>query len=229
MRTGADAVMKKSRFVLACLVLCVFLALPSALRAGSIHDAVSLGDTATVRKFLSAQPHLINDRESLDGQTPLAVAVGQRDKEMARFLLDNGADPNLADLKGVSPLCIAVRHNDRAMVDLLLGRGADVNRPAQASYDISALHVAVQHDNPDLTLIRTLLAKGAEPNAKDKDGITPLHVAAFRNLKDVVELLVLNKADINAKTNDGKTPMDLAAKNGNFEVVEYLKNLGPRE
>lgn len=57
-------------------------------------------------------------------------------------------------------------------------------------------------------------------------GMSPLHWAAARGHKDVVELLVANKIDINAKDNDGETPLNLAGKQGQLEVVQWLREHG---
>jgi hypothetical protein len=62
-------------------------------------------------------------------------------------------------------------------------------------------------------------------NGKDDDGWTPLHYAALKGHKNVVELLLTNNAEINPKTNDGLTPLHCAASggwDGNKEVAELL-------
>ena len=70
-------------------------------------------------------------------------------------------------------------------------------------------------------LVELLLAKGADANATDRNGETPLHVAARAGGKDVVVLLLGHKADVNAKDASGKTPLHLAVTR-DLGVVEAL-------
>ncbi len=52
--------------------------------------------------------------------------------------------------------------------------------------------------------MKLLVAKGADINAKDYNGTTPLHEAAWSGHKDVVELLVDNGANVSAKDDESK-------------------------
>jgi ankyrin repeat protein len=74
-----------------------------------------------------------------------------------------------------------------------------------------------------------LLAKGAEVNAKNKWGETPLHIAAFKSRKDVAELLLAGKAEVNAKDNKDSTPLHAAKLKGNADLVELLRQHGGQE
>jgi len=56
-----------------------------------------------------------------------------------------------------------------------------------------------------------LLAKGADVDAKDGSGQTPLHVASSLETKRVPELLIAKGANVNARDNRGNTPLHLAA------------------
>ena len=76
-------------------------------------------------------------------------------------------------------------------------------------------------------VVELLLSKGAEVNAKNRDGWTPLHEAASSGQKDVVELLLSKGAEVNAKVKDGRTPLHEAAyADRKKEVVELLLSKG---
>jgi len=62
-----------------------------------------------------------------DGDTPLLIAVQQRDSKKVRLLLDAGAQVNAADGQGYTPLMFAGMADNPEMVQELLRRGADVN------------------------------------------------------------------------------------------------------
>ena len=74
--------------------------------------------------------------------------------------------------------------------------------------------------------IRPLLAAGASPNAKDKGGKTPLHMAAWRGNLEAVQVLLDARANPKAKDKRGKTPLHWAADGGHAEVVQALLAAG---
>jgi len=74
----------------------------------------------------------------------------------------------------------------------------------------------------NIEAVKQAIAAGADVNAKDKHGNTPLDLAAREGHKEVAELLIANGANVNAKTNGGWTPLHYAAKEGHKEVVELL-------
>jgi len=68
-------------------------------------------------------------------------------------------------------------------------------------------------------------------NAKDKRGLTPLHIAAGARRKEIVELLITEGADVNAKLvsdgpHKGKTPLDAANETNHPEIADLLRKHG---
>ena len=68
------------------------------------------------------------------------------------------------------------------------------------------------------------LAAGVDVNAKDVDGINPLHYATWTDHKETVELLIDKGADVNAKDAAGNTPLDLSI--SKLEIADLLRKHG---
>ena len=78
----------------------------------------------------------------------------------------------------------------------------------------------------DETVCKQLLAKGANVNARDEDGCTPLIWAVLAKNKNVVELLLAHGADVNCKNNQGETAIYWAAMSGDMEIASLLLQKG---
>jgi TPR repeat protein len=68
----------------------------------------------------------------------------------------------------------------------------------------------------------SLLAKGADVNAKNFDGLTPLHYSAARGYKSMVELLLANHADVHVTSRSGCTPLHFAVQENQETIAELL-------
>jgi ankyrin repeat protein len=75
------------------------------------------------------------------------------------------------------------------------------------------------------TVVRYLLDEGADVNAREKLGGTPLMEAAYAGYLEVIKELLFRGAEINAIGNDG-TALDIAVSRNNAAAVDLLKHYG---
>lgn len=111
---------------------------------------------------------VINARDITSGETGLHIVVGRRDLTWTRWLLQEGANPNLADNRGRVPLQVAIEIGFLEGVEALLRRGAQVDVPN--SVGETPLITAVLTRN--IELMEILLSGGANPDLTDNTGRT---------------------------------------------------------
>ena len=161
-----------------------------------------------------------------NGMTPLhAVIVGSpvsqsHKKGMVEVLISKGADVNVTDSQGGTPLWYAKEGGYKEIVELLRKHGAKDAAPG------ASLHLHQAASKGDIDEIKSLIARGADINTKDKEGRTPLHTAARSCQKELVQLMLAKGADVNTKDKRGWRPLDEAVTGGHKEVVELLIEAG---
>jgi len=148
-----------------------------------------------------------------------AVAVGQTHKVLD-FLNDQPTLLNDYSHDGFTALGLAAFFGHRNIVLELVARGAQVNAISQNSMKVMALHSAVAHRHTEIADI--LLANGADVNAKQQDGFTPLLEAVHNSQLDMIELLLQRGANVTLAKDDGQTPLAIAQEEGNGEVIDLL-------
>ena len=88
---------------------------------------------------------------------------------------------------------------------------------------VTVLHIASKQIN-EPEIIDLLVKSGANVNAQDAEGFTPLHMAAIHGNLKIVKKLVDLEADVNIITTDGKNAAELAHLNEELEIEEYLES-----
>jgi len=96
--------------------------------------------------------------------------------------------------------------------------------PSTAKAPDISIHKAAQEGN--IEAVKQHLAAGADVNAKDEDGWTPLHLAAEEGHKEIAELLIDKGADVNAGEEEAYTPLDHATLWGHKETSDLLRKHG---
>ena len=163
------------------------------------------------------------------------MVVSFHDVNATNLLLQFGADVNKAAKDGTAPLHTASIHGHPDIVRILLGYGANVN--AHGGYQRrTPLHDAAMVDDlvdeeyeprSNREVVELLLSRGADINAINVHGQTPLWDALYARFNDVTELLIKHGADINAKNYvDGKTVLHAAAFNIDLEAVKLFVSRG---
>lgn len=140
----------------------------------SFGEAVALGDRDRVAALLRDDPRLLHSRTA-DGFPPVGLAIFFRHGELARWLIEQGADVSAAasNAQRVAPVHAAAAVCDRETMRMLLARGADVHATQQSEY--TPLHGAASRG--DIEMGKLLLEYGARRDAKASDGMTPADVA----------------------------------------------------
>ena len=88
---------------------------------------------------------------------------------------------------------------------------------------VTILHIASKENN-EPEIIDLLVKSGANVNAQDAEGFTPLHMATIHGNLKIVKKLVDLEADVDIVTTDGKTAAELAQLNEELEIEEYLES-----
>lgn len=119
----------------------------------------------------------------------------------------------------------AVKKKDGAEVEQLLGQpGTTLVNTRDATTGETALHVVTARR--DTTWMSYLLAKGANVNARDNRGVTPLVVASNLGFEEGVALLVDNKARVDEPTATGETPLIMAVHRRAIGMMRILLKAG---
>ena len=192
----------------------------------SFYNEIRANNMETVPLFVKAGINLEGGDEAgkllargIKDHTAFMVALSSKHMEMAKFLIEHGADINATNAKGATMLWMAVDNGDLELAKFLIGNGADVNFDEKNIGPI-LIRTSINH-NPEMA--EYLISKGANVNGKNKHGRTPLMAAAAqaRNI-NLVKLFIKHGADVNARNSKGGSALMAASRYGNIEIARTL-------
>ncbi|KAJ8668409.1 hypothetical protein QAD02_010072 [Eretmocerus hayati] len=175
--------------------------------------------------------HLVEDNTPVNhlfpfgSLTPLHLAVQSRSLEIAKILLDKGADVNAKSLNGDTPLTLAAKTGNLALIDLLLSY--DVGHEKD-DFNLSHFHIACMRNRVDI--VRKLVSinqwmylnEFVDENSIVCQDYSPLHCAVYFGCVETVEYLLKCKANMMAKNSHGLTPLHLADLQRNEKIIDLL-------
>lgn len=176
------------------------------------------------------------DATDADGMTALHWAAYLDNKPAAELLLSQRPPPTVDKpyYRGITPLHLACTARSTSVGLSLIEAGADPNRLTNSlAAPLHILLASTATKRPDEELVAALLAAGADPDLADRDGNTPLHVAARQGRRANLEALLAAPGGTRkaaerklARNILDQIPYDVALSGANPEAATALLGVG---
>ncbi|XP_027178269.1 potassium channel SKOR isoform X1 [Coffea eugenioides] len=180
-----------------------------------VNSAAYYGDLQQLKNLIRAGAD--PNKNDYDGRSPLHLAASRGYEDIAQFLIQEGVDINVTDNFGNTPLLEAIKSGHEHVASLLVKEGASLQIENAGNF----LCTVVAKGDSDL--LRRFLTRGIDPNSKDYDQRTPLHVAASQGQYFMAKLLLDAGASVFARDRWGNTPLDEGRISGNKNMMDLLE------
>ncbi|EHK44874.1 HET protein [Trichoderma atroviride IMI 206040] len=186
--------------------------------------AIEKGHKNIVKLLLERIAANIDTKDNM-GQTSLLLAIEERSIGIVELLLEKGADIEAKGNKGRTPLlrAVAIGYPMEDGIKLLLEAGANTE-----AHNDGWTPLLLALEAKTVRIANLLLEKGANIEAKDNEGRTPLlRATTIYENSEAIKLLLQYGADIEAKDNEGRTPLSwVIIVYQNSEVIRLLLKYG---
>jgi len=176
------------------------------------------GDLNAVITFVEQAYTDVNSVDK-EGATPLHWACLKNNLDIAKYLVEKGAQLDVANLtEGHTPLMWACVSGNLRIVHFLLEQSANMYKVDVRGYN--ALHHAIQNNQP--LCAHYLISKGVFIDSKDNEGHTPLMWASYLDHEECVRYLISQGADVTSTDNSGLTALHWASLKGQLKTAKVL-------
>ena len=233
-------------------VLISILITSQIINAQTIFDAIHSGSIEKVKELVEKDSTLVNAKNARS-QTPLHFAAFYNYEEIARYLIERGADINAQDYNSLTPLMFsglataklivekgvdinfetqngkvtalsrALTSGKKSLIDYLLDIGVSMPEPGTPN-SMNYLAFALQAGS--IKYLEKCLQQGIDPLVKSESNNTLLHYAATSNSTELIKKLTDLGVPLNKSNIFGWTPLHMASYYGTRSNVELLIQKG---
>lgn len=214
-------------FPIGALVFAYSLAslVPAVSDAQQTGQLIHTGKLAKLKEHLEANPDQLNEKDQA-GNSPLMIALMNQKQEIAKYLIEQGAELDEGNKSDLRPLHASMMYRMDPITKILIEKGVDVNAIDTKYMRYTPLNYAISYSGQDSEIIDLLLENGADPS---KGGnVTPFSQACqygySKLLKKFLDVFD-DKSKLNEFDKTGYAPIHWAYLRGDLETIKIIESI----